>query len=495
MGIHTGTLKLETNEDRGRHFIATEPCNPGDVLISSHCYAKAVCPEFHGIVCEYCFTRSRSNTLLMRCSRCKSAYYCSTTCQKLDYQLHKLECNTGSLSKLLNRTRDSAAVLALRILLRKDVPPLGLTNEGSFEDVLSLCSADLLGSSSPSKIDHITSSVGHALPEHVSSSKIRKILKRIGCNAFTITNEELVPLGAGMFPAASYANHSCTPNACFMFKGTQIALIAIKDILEGEEVTVNYVPLIEPLSLRRENIRKHFNFICRCDRCSEVEVSPEVLYDAVIEYQDEVEKNAGKFVDRSWVVVEALMQQVMCATCEGYGILCRSGFYCPCAKPLVHPGFDRFNYLRTKGRHCVSQFKWGEAQVLFEEALTLVDTDSVVGSYHFELRLVLSDYADCCVNLCTWSQAAKVFTKLLDSARLVYPKRFPLIGVLKFARAKVMSLVDGEYGDKDILNAFRTAHKGLCVTHKATCPQIVADCIKGLEEFTVAMRLKDDRKK
>ena len=39
--------------------------------------------QFHCVVCK-------SNENLMRCSRCKTSFYCSRVCQKKDWKNHKL---------------------------------------------------------------------------------------------------------------------------------------------------------------------------------------------------------------------------------------------------------------------------------------------------------------------------------------------------------------------------------------------------------------------
>ncbi|KAF2641053.1 hypothetical protein P280DRAFT_517285 [Massarina eburnea CBS 473.64] len=48
--------------------------------------------------CSTCGQLPSSGSTLQRCSRCKSAYYCSKVCQKTAWKLHKVDCLPGGAS-------------------------------------------------------------------------------------------------------------------------------------------------------------------------------------------------------------------------------------------------------------------------------------------------------------------------------------------------------------------------------------------------------------
>ncbi|KAK3214635.1 hypothetical protein GRF29_19g845043 [Pseudopithomyces chartarum] len=54
-------------------------------------------------ICSTCTRPPPSGHSLLRCSRCKRAYYCSRTCQKQAWKGHKLDCDPIS-----DRTSPSA---------------------------------------------------------------------------------------------------------------------------------------------------------------------------------------------------------------------------------------------------------------------------------------------------------------------------------------------------------------------------------------------------
>ena len=75
--------------------------------------------------------------------------------------------------------------------------------------------------------------------------------------------------GTAVFAAASLANHSCYPTArpSFPRASSTLALVATRDLLEGEEVTVSYVDEELPLKQRRATLEFGYGFFCRCERC------------------------------------------------------------------------------------------------------------------------------------------------------------------------------------------------------------------------------------
>ncbi|KAJ7202596.1 hypothetical protein GGX14DRAFT_370187 [Mycena pura] len=73
----------------------------------------------------------------------------------------------------------------------------------------------------------------------------------------------------GVFLNASRCNHSCAPNARHDWDPTSLslALTAVRPIPAGDEITVSYIPLEQPLSARRALLQATYNFACACTAC------------------------------------------------------------------------------------------------------------------------------------------------------------------------------------------------------------------------------------
>ena len=79
---------------------------------------------------------------------------------------------------------------------------------------------------------------------------------------------------AAIFPQMARVNHSCQPNAEFVTDDIRKIqkLVAIDIIDKDEEITINYLPMEEEGTDRREIrqrfLRTHYGFTCSCSCCS-----------------------------------------------------------------------------------------------------------------------------------------------------------------------------------------------------------------------------------
>ncbi|GAB4821552.1 hypothetical protein N2152v2_008598 [Parachlorella kessleri] len=86
------------------------------------------------------------------------------------------------------------------------------------------------------------------------------LVARFACNNHTICDEELRPLGVGLYPLVSMANHSCSPNCMQSFQGSTLVLRAITHVAPGEELTIAYVELGATRWERRASLRAQYYF-------------------------------------------------------------------------------------------------------------------------------------------------------------------------------------------------------------------------------------------
>ncbi|XP_060609918.2 histone-lysine N-methyltransferase SMYD3 isoform X2 [Anolis sagrei] len=90
---------------------------------------------------------------------------------------------------------------------------------------------------------------------------------QVACNCFSISNGEMQGVGVGLYPSMSLLNNSCDPNCVIVFEGPQLHLRSIREIQEGEELTICYVETMMPTPERQEHLKRQYCFECDCPMC------------------------------------------------------------------------------------------------------------------------------------------------------------------------------------------------------------------------------------
>ncbi|KLO81852.1 uncharacterized protein LW93_7009 [Fusarium fujikuroi] len=101
----------------------------------------------------------------------------------------------------------------------------------------------------------------------IDTFQIHDIVQR---NAFGLgqqtKDEDVSNASTGLWIRASYINHSCIPNTKKDFVGDLIIFRATRRIAAGEEITHSYDESSD-YGARKANIRRTWNFECRCQLC------------------------------------------------------------------------------------------------------------------------------------------------------------------------------------------------------------------------------------
>lgn len=108
----------------------------------------------------------------------------------------------------------------------------------------------------------------------ISIQAVRDIIGRNLTNAFgiwspvTSSDEEREYFGFGVYPSASFFNHSCKPNVTKIRRGASYEYIAKEDIPVGAELCISYgIRESDGLKQRQDALREWF-FECGCLRCT-----------------------------------------------------------------------------------------------------------------------------------------------------------------------------------------------------------------------------------
>eukprot|EP00276_Gloeochaete_wittrockiana_P015647 CAMPEP_0184341466 /NCGR_PEP_ID=MMETSP1089-20130417/10083_1 /TAXON_ID=38269 ORGANISM="Gloeochaete wittrockiana, Strain SAG46.84" /NCGR_SAMPLE_ID=MMETSP1089 /ASSEMBLY_ACC=CAM_ASM_000445 /LENGTH=159 /DNA_ID=CAMNT_0026669777 /DNA_START=649 /DNA_END=1128 /DNA_ORIENTATION=- len=118
-----------------------------------------------------------------------------------------------------------------------------------------------------------------AVTKHYSDDDLMSILGIKETNSFGLwrlalkRGESTQCFAHGMYPLASFFNHSCVPNICRADRhtadsfGVDIAFQALRNIRSGEELTHAYILTNFPTGKRQFELLFHYHFKCACDRC------------------------------------------------------------------------------------------------------------------------------------------------------------------------------------------------------------------------------------
>ncbi|KAK9833733.1 hypothetical protein WJX74_004208 [Apatococcus lobatus] len=237
-------ISIAESPDRGRHLVADQIIPPGET-----------------------FTAGQS---LLRCSRCRLARYSSREAQLAAWKNgHRAECS--ALRACAPRMPPATIRLAGRVLWKSQVHDQHHEPEGgTYEELEQLHSH---WSSLPDDRKQSFAQMAALTREYMDGAgdqapnatqhdvrKIALLIARFACNNHTICDEELRPIGTGIYPKAALANHSCTPNAVQSFRGNRIIFRTVRQIRMGEEICISYLELTGTHAERRAALLSSYHF-------------------------------------------------------------------------------------------------------------------------------------------------------------------------------------------------------------------------------------------
>lgn len=110
------------------------------------------------------------------------------------------------------------------------------------------------------------------LADKFTADEINKAIGLIRTNGINIEKPysgQIVSCKA-LYPTFSLLSHSCVSNArIFVQPDNEIIIRAQVDIMEGEEITIQYISYLFGNTLRRRDIQDNWMFECRCPRCQD----------------------------------------------------------------------------------------------------------------------------------------------------------------------------------------------------------------------------------
>ncbi|EEE59772.1 hypothetical protein OsJ_12271 [Oryza sativa Japonica Group] len=164
-----------------------------------------------------------------------------SSCLREEWKLHQLECRaiaalTEDRKKMLTPTIRLMVRLVLRRKLQDDkaIPSSGTDNYNLVDALESHISE--VDKNQLVLYAQMANLVQLILPSfELDLKEITHTFSKFACNAHTICDPELRPLGTGLYPVLSIINHSCVPNAVLIFEGRTAYVRALQPISKNEE--------------------------------------------------------------------------------------------------------------------------------------------------------------------------------------------------------------------------------------------------------------------
>ncbi|KAN0029555.1 hypothetical protein ACTA71_007684 [Dictyostelium dimigraforme] len=300
----------------GRYLVATKDLEEQTVILRDLPYTWAVDHASCDSVCQHCFLEVPLNQQILptdfyMCEGCQRVGYCSPTCKCIDYSQHRFECqifkelDTEEYSPFLM----SEIKLLVRTLSRKwledsitltagiDINDETIKKQNTYNQYKSSQSlipqdnglryndyAELV-----SNVENYNESLKESLSYWICKYVVKlsakqgktedefdllNILLRNRCNAFYIQGRPRdgspgESRGCGVYVRNSFFNHSCDPNVNYWVVNNtlEVECTLLKNVKEGDELTISYIDTTGPLNKRREKLLEGYLFNCLCTKC------------------------------------------------------------------------------------------------------------------------------------------------------------------------------------------------------------------------------------
>jgi len=317
-------VKVERGNIVGRHVVAAKPVATGDVLVVEDPVGAVLYADKLGSHCDNCFGKLSAS---VACKRCAGVAYCSVACREEAAPSHRYECQYMDLIYGLG---GSALVrLAYRIVAAKSLKFFNaikhnlVVDEESTEQTGATPSYSIQGVKKTDYTNYLstfnlvgldskrwTEDTFHRALMAICLLKILKAAKYFPHNKEDVdvfTNDELfvgslmmrhlnvlqfnaheiyellrgdrrnmkpnknLLIGLGVYPQASFFNHSCHPRTARYNIGKKLVLKALTPFQPGEEVSENYgqVFYFKSKQERQRELEARYWFKCECPACKD----------------------------------------------------------------------------------------------------------------------------------------------------------------------------------------------------------------------------------
>nr|XP_010926450.1 histone-lysine N-methyltransferase ASHR1 isoform X1 [Elaeis guineensis] len=461
-------LTVASIPGKGRGLVTTRDFSPGEVIICQEPYASTPKQISSGSSCDGCFASNN----LRKCSACRVAWYCGNACQRSEWKLHQLECQAlVALSEERKKKLTPTIRLMVRLMLRRKlqseqvIPTTAIDNYSLVEALESHISD--VDKEQLVLYAQMANLVKLVLPSlEVDLKEIACNFSKVACNAHTICDSELRPLGTGLYPVISIINHSCLPNSVLVFEGRVAFVRAVEPIPKCAEVLISYIETAATTQTRQNDLKQYF-FTCTCSCCTKNSYE-ELRENAILEGYRCKDKKCNGFL-----LLESDKKAFRCQQCG----LVRD-------QQEIEKIASEVAQLSQKASAVLSSGNYSEASAIYKTIKQLQlkvchQCSIYLLRTHETLIKILMELKD-------WRGALTYCRLTIPVYQRVYPAVHPMLGLQFYACGKLEWALECT---EDALKSFTKAMDVLRITHGTSTP-FMRDLSRQLEEARAEVSYK-----
>ncbi|GMF42127.1 unnamed protein product [Phytophthora lilii] len=274
--------RVDRDAVRGRLLRSTRDVKTGESVLRERAYGNVVLSANRAALCAVCLRAADADVC---CDDCSKVFFCSEECRDALQDVHEQECEAleeVDLAAAKTSTDVDLLRLLIRILASRSMDAadgkLHADEDGviraSYANVKDL--VHVLDKEGRLWADHVRAGAKKILEDlpdecHLPVEEILVIAAQINENSYSLDalDEKHLVAAVGLFPICGLINHSCQPNCTWSNAGQGIMEVrALRDIKEGEEITLSYIDIDKERGERRKELRETKHFDCQCERCS-----------------------------------------------------------------------------------------------------------------------------------------------------------------------------------------------------------------------------------
>ncbi|TIA96681.1 hypothetical protein E3P89_03250 [Wallemia ichthyophaga] len=270
ISILNDDIQVEQTSTKGRGVFARRDIKRGTTVLSTKATMIALEHSYLDKHCSYTAIPggTHGKPPLARCSLCKKTHYISKHAQRLDWPVHKRECECLRAAK--TTPEDSIRLMARLVWMRDCKRADGDTDwekqlDGLHETYDLLSEEDKVGLGERVRQFALYFTKGEVSrlqnsDVDVSIPYAMRLLNKIQTNAFALQNSDAV--GVAIAPLAALVNHDMHPNCTSQFTRADdtLSVVLFKDVKKGQEITTSYVDQTLPWDMQRDALWKQYRF-------------------------------------------------------------------------------------------------------------------------------------------------------------------------------------------------------------------------------------------